>query len=134
MILRTCMIVIGAFSAFVIWKTLRPSPGKPYEQITMEQAQEFMSYESDYILADVGTEEDFAKGHLEGALNIPYNTLGTAASQLLPDAEQQIYVYGRSRKTSEKAARKLCELGYVNITEIGTYDQWKKSGKVEKES
>ena len=113
-----CMLAVGLISAFMILKTFRPSPGKPFEQITMEQAKTFMQYEMGYILADVSTEEDYEAQHPSGAVNIPYEKLGILAGTMLPDKEQQIYICGNNRKQSVMAASKLCEMGYTNISEI----------------
>lgn len=113
-----CALAVGVISSVIIWKNYRPSPGRPYEQITMQQARDFMTYETGYVLADIGTQEEYEKGHLENAVNIPYEKLGVLVTSLLPQKDQQIYVYGRDKKQSEMAARKLCELGYTNISEI----------------
>ncbi len=113
-----CMFAVGVVSAIVIWKTYRPSPGKPFEQITLEQAREFMTYETGYILVDIGTPGEYEEGHLDGAANLPYDQLAGLAMSVLPDQSQQIYLYGRETKKTEMAAHKLCELGYTNISEI----------------
>ena len=113
-----CMLAVGVISAVIIWKNFRPSPGKPYEQVTLEQAMTFMDYETDFILVDIGSEDAFSEEHLDGAVNLPYEELGSRVSVVLPDKNQQIYVYGRDPKQSEMAARKLCTLGYTNIMEI----------------
>ena len=77
-----------------------------------------MAYETGYVLVDIGTEEEFLAEHLDGAVNIPYENLGKLAVTMLPDKGQQIYLYGRDEQQNEMAARKLCELGYTNLSEI----------------
>ena len=42
-----------------------------YEQITPQEAKTIMDTESDYIIIDARTEEEFAEGHIEGAIMIP---------------------------------------------------------------
>ena len=113
-----CALAVGVISSVIIWKNFRPSPGRPYEQITMEQALDFMTFETGYILVDIGTKEEYEEEHLENAVNIPYEELGSLVTTLLPQKDQQIYVYGRDRTRSDMAARKLCKLGYTNISEI----------------
>lgn len=117
-ILLCCALAVGIVSAVIIWKSIRPSPGKPYEQITLEQAQEFMTYETGFILADISSEESFAKLHLDGAVNVPYDQFGDLIFTVFPDKEQQIYLCGEKKKQRDKAASKLCILGYTNVTEI----------------
>ena len=113
-----CMLAVGILSSIIIWRNFRPSPGKPYEVISLEQANAFMAYETGYVLVDIGTEEEFLAEHLDGAVNIPYENLGKLAVTMLPDKGQQIYLYGRDEQQNEMAARKLCELGYTNLSEI----------------
>ena len=130
LIVGLCIFLTAAFSAAILIKTLWPSKGLPYEQITMEQAAEYMEYESDYILLDVRTEEEYAKGHIPGAICISSDEIKAKANELLPDKEQMIYVYCRSGNRSKKAAQTLCSMGYTNITEIGGIIDW--TGETEK--
>ena len=104
LIVLGCMFAVGVISAIIIWKTHRPSPGKPFEQITMEQALAYMEYETGYILVDIGIPEAVLPG-VFGVL-------------VLPDQGQQIYLYGRDAKKADMAAHKLSELGYSNVSEI----------------
>lgn len=123
-IVTVCILSIGIASAVSLIKTIRPSPGKRYEQLTMEEAQEYMRYEASYTLVDVGTEEEFEAGHIDGAVNIPYDTLTANAPVLLPDKTGQIYICGRDRELGEKAASKLVSMGYVAVAEIGLISEW----------
>ncbi len=129
-IIGICIILIGVFSAFILYKSLRPGRGLPYEQITMEQAAEYMSYEAGYLLLDVRTQEEYAEGHIPGAICIPNEEIEYQAERLLPDKEQLIYVYCRSGRRSKEAAQKLCDMEYANITEIGGILDWQ--GETEK--
>ena len=42
-----------------------------YEQITQEEAKKIMDTQTDYVLLDTRTDEEFAQGHIEGAIMIP---------------------------------------------------------------
>ena len=125
LIVGLCIFLTAAFSAAILIKTLWPSKGLPYEQITMEQAAEYMEYESDYILLDVRTEEEYAKGHIPGAICISSDEIKAKANELLPDKEQMIYVYCRSGNRSRQASEKLVKLGYTSVVEIGGINSWK---------
>jgi rhodanese-related sulfurtransferase len=102
--------------------TGREGPG--YSQITMEEAQQRLSIECGFIILDVRTPEEFAAGHIPGALNIPNETIGTDEIPQLPEKEQRIYVYCRSGNRSKQAAEKLVALGYTDIVEIGGILDW----------
>ena len=65
----------------------------PYEQITAEDAKKLMDTESDYIIVDARTEEEFAEGHIPGAILIPEYEITDRAQSELPDKDQLILVY-----------------------------------------
>lgn len=114
----TCILVVAVLSGGILLRHFRPSRGVPYEIVSPEQAREYMEYESDYLCVDVSSAEDYAAGHMEGFINIPYEHLVEKAITELPDAAQVIYVVAGDQETVEKACRKLCELGYKSITLI----------------
>ena len=102
--------------------TGREGPG--YSRITMEEARQRLSIECGFIILDVRTPEEFAAGHIPGALNIPNETIGTDEIPQLPEKEQRIYVYCRSGNRSKQASEKLVALGYTNIVEFGGIIDW----------
>ena len=95
-----------------------------YRQITMDEAITMMESESDYIILDVRTTEEFAEKHIPDAINIPNEAIGTEKIPELPDKEQLILVYCRSGNRSKQASEKLVRLGYTNIVEFGGIIDW----------
>ena len=95
-----------------------------YEQITPAEAKGIMDSEHNYIILDVRTEEEFAEGHIAGAILIPDYEITEKAESILTDKEQQILVYCRSGRRSKNAASKLVELGYSNVKEFGGIIDW----------
>ena len=95
-----------------------------FEQITPAEAKALMDSESDYIILDVRTEEEFNETHIEGAVLIPDYEIGTKADSILTDKEQLILVYCRSGRRSKIAAEKLVKLGYTNVKEFGGIIDW----------
>ena len=98
---------------------------KAYRQITMKEAVDIMEQESNYIILDVRRPDEFAEGHIPGAINIPNETIGTEELKKLPDKAQLILVYCRSGRRSKEAAEKLVKLGYTNVVEFGGILDWK---------
>ena len=82
------------------------------------------------ILLDVRTPEEFASGHIPGAVNLPNEDIGTEEIPSLPDKDKLILVYCRSGNRSKQAAQKLVNLGYTNIVEFGGIMDWK--GEIKK--
>jgi rhodanese-related sulfurtransferase len=101
-----------------------------YKQITMAEAKEIMSTEEEFIILDVRTQEEYADGHIPGAICVPNETIGTEPPVELPDKEKKILVYCRSGNRSRQAAAKLAAMGYSNIVEFGGIMDW--NGEIEK--
>lgn len=95
-----------------------------YKQITMQEAKELFEKGGDYIIVDARRTDEFAEGHIPGAICIPNETIGTEEISELPDKEQLIYVYCRSGNRSKQASEKLVALGYTNIVEFGGIIDW----------
>ena len=95
-----------------------------YTQISMEEARSLMEEETDYIILDVRTEEEFAEKHIPNAVNIPNETIGSEILAELPDKNQLILVYCRSGNRSKQASEKLAALGYTKIYEFGGINDW----------
>lgn len=99
-----------------------------YRQVTTEEAVNIMQTEENYVILDVRTAQEFASGHIPGAVLLPNETIGTEDIPLLPDKDQLILVYCRSGNRSKQAAEKLAQLGYTNIVEFGGINSW--TGKI----
>ena len=95
-----------------------------YEQITPEQAKNIMDTETDYIIIDARTTEEFAEGHIENAILIPEYEIAERAEKELPRKEQLILVYCRSGRRSKIASEELVKLGYTNVKEFGGIIDW----------
>ena len=121
---------------FVLSMMLLSSCGAPgssssgYRQISMDEAVKMMKDEKDYIILDVRRPDEYAEGHIPGAINVPNEEIGAADIAALPDKSQLILVYCRSGRRSKEASEKLVKLGYTNIVEFGGILDYK--GEIEK--
>ena len=97
---------------------------KTYRQVSPEEAAAMMEEETDYIILDVRTQEEYETAHIPGAICIPNETIGTEDIPELPDKEQLILVYCRSGNRSKQASEKLAKHGYTNIVEFGGINSW----------
>ena len=95
-----------------------------YRQISVNEAVYMMEQESDYIILDVRRPDEFAAGHIPGAINVANESIGTADIPQLPEKDQLIMVYCRSGRRSKEASEKLVKLGYTNIVEFGGILDW----------
>ena len=95
-----------------------------YEQISQDEAKRIMDTESDYIIIDARTQEEFDEGHIENAILIPEYEIQEKAPELIPDKNALILVYCRSGRRSKIASEALAELGYTNVKEFGGIIDW----------
>lgn len=70
------------------------------------------------ILLDVRTPEEFAAGHLEGAVNIPVHEVEARLGEL-PDRDKPVVVYCRSGRRSAQAKAVLERSGYAHVHDLG---------------
>lgn len=102
-----------------------------FTSISMKEALKLMASDNNSVLLDVRTPEEFAAGHIPGALQLTNETFTKqAAEKLLPNKTQTIYVYCRSGRRSKESSQKLIDFGYTNVIEIGGIISY--NGPVEK--
>ena len=124
LILLTVLLLVGCAV-----QPTSPSDKAAYRQISMEEAVTMMAQEADYIILDVRRADEYAGGHIPGAINIANESIGTDEIPELPDKDQLILVYCRSGNRSKQTAQKLVDLGYTNIVEFGGILDW--TGEIE---
>lgn len=73
-------------------------------------------------LLDVRTQQEFAAGHIEGALNIPLQELQQRLHELPKD--RPVVVYCRSGNRSSSAAKLLENQGYSAVHDLGGMSRW----------
>jgi phage shock protein E len=86
------------------------------------------------IVLDVRTPQEYANGHVPGAVNIPYTHLPARISELPGASDKDIVVYCATGVRAERAASRFKENGYRRILHLdGDMKQWEaQSRPVEK--
>ena len=74
-------------------------------------------------LVDVRTPEEFAAGHIAGAVNIPVQELDRRIGELEPK-EGPIVVYCRTGIRSGRATLVLKGAGYPQVHDLGAMSRW----------
>lgn len=69
---------------------------------------------------DVRTEAEYNAGHVDGAIQIPYQHIGSKIGSLFQDKGQEIILYCRSGRRADIALNTLRELGYTNVKNVGS--------------
>ena len=81
------------------------------------------------VLLDVRDPEEYASGHIPGAVNIPREEI-EKAKELIPDQDTPIFTYCYSGRRSDYAGISLRKMGYKSVKNIGGITSYK--GTLEK--
>lgn len=77
------------------------------------------------VLVDVRTPEEFVAGHIEGARNIPVDSLNARLADLGPPASTTVVVYCQTGSRSTQAARTLRDAGFTSVHNLGPMSAWR---------
>ena len=116
--------LLAALGALLLLTGCGGEKAPAYRLVNSEEAAAMMETETDYILLDVRTRQEYEQSHIPGAICIPNETIGSEEIPALPHREQLILVYCRSGNRSKQAAQKLADLGYTNVVEFGGILSW----------
>ena len=94
-----------------------------YHKISAEEAYEMMASQ-EVVVMDVRTREEYDGGHIENAVLVPNESIGSEMPEGLPDKEATLLVYCRSGRRSKDAAEKLLALGYQSVYDFGGVIDW----------
>ncbi len=78
------------------------------------------------IVIDVRTSSEYENGHIENAINIPYDVIKDRITEITDDKEALIKLYCKSGRRSGIAKNVLDKLGYRNVTNEGGYEEFMK--------
>ena len=93
-----------------------------YCEIIVGEAYRLISAQE--IMVDIRTREEYDGGHIENAVLVPNESIGSEMPEALPDKETMLLVYCRSGRRSKDAAQKLLELGYQKVCDFGGVIDW----------
>lgn len=79
------------------------------------------------IIVDVRTDAEYDERHIENALLIPLDTISEdVLEEKIRDKDSYIIVYCKSGSRSKKAQEELNNLGYTNVYNLGSIDNYQK--------
>lgn len=126
-ILIILAVIIGG--VIMLNRNTEKEPTNQIQYVSMEEITTIMQENTDYIILDVRTIEEYNEGHIPNAICIPNETIDETVTQQLPNKDQLILIYCRSGNRSKQAAQKLHNLGYTNLVEFGGIIDW--DGEIE---
>jgi len=102
------------------------SPAVP---ISVSEVTELIQTETDSIILDVRSKEEFEKGHIPGAINISHTEIAARIGEIGVTKSEQIIVHCQSGGRAKLAQLVLDENGFTNIRDLeGHWAVWSASG------
>ena len=76
------------------------------------------------VIADVRGRDEYAQGHIPGAVSLPADELDSAKS-LIPDKNTPVFTYCLTGARSRRAAKELKAMGYTRVINMGGINKYK---------
>jgi len=97
--------------------------------ITQEQLLELQaSRDPELLVLDVRSPEEYAAGHVPGAVNVPYDQVAQRLAEIPKDKD--VVLYCRSGRRTGIAAEVLESNGYTRLQHLqGDMEAWVKAGR-----
>lgn len=92
-------------------------------KISAEEAKEMLD-QGGATVVDVRTAEEYAEGHIPGAVLVPVDTIGDEPPLALSDKDAVLLVHCRTGVRSKRAANQLVKLGYTQVYDFGGIVDW----------
>lgn len=127
-ILIILVVIIGG--VIMLSKNTEKETNNEIQYVSMDEITTIMQENTNYIILDARTIEEYNQGHIPNAICIPNETIDETVTTKLPNKDQLILIYCRSGNRSKQAALKLQQLGYTNLIEFGGIIDW--DGEIEK--
>lgn len=124
-------IILLLILGMVLFVSFKNQPVKPvqgsaasYKKITAQEAMNMMQSGQKLTIVDVRTPSEYESGHIQGAINVPNESIASSVVPALADLDATILVYCRSGSRSAQAAKKLLAIGYTNVIDFGGIIDW----------
>ena len=122
------LLATAALGAIVI-AGCSSSTGTEVETVAPTEAADVIAAETDEVVLDIRTPEEYNEGIIEGAVNIDFYADDFAVQLDSLDKDAHYVVYCRSGNRSGQANSTFEELGFTNVTEIdGGIANWYNEG------
>jgi rhodanese-related sulfurtransferase len=94
----------------------------------VELAERIQTDTPPFVL-DVRTTQEFANGHVPGAVHIPHDELASRLEELPVERSEEIVVHCQSGRRASLAEATLREAGYSNVRDLeGHWQAWQGAG------
>lgn len=124
------LVILVALIGVYVWQSTQSGSGtvnRVVQRINPSQYQtSYVQTGEPHVLVDVRTPQEFASGHIPGAVNISLQELPSQLDSLPKD--QPIVLYCRSGARSNTAAQIMARAGFTEIYDLGGIISWQAQG------
>jgi rhodanese-related sulfurtransferase len=105
------------------------APAAVVQPMSQDALLQHQAQHPDHLfLLDVRTPEEYAEGHIAGAVNVPYDQLATRLAEVPKDKD--VVLYCRSGRRAGIAADVLAANGYTRLSHLeGDMIAWSEKGR-----
>lgn len=116
----TWPIIIGVVGVLIVFMLVSRAAMGPL--VSPDDARKLLTQGGQ--LVDVRSAGEYSSGHIDGARNIPVDSIGARAGEL-GDIEKPVIVYCRSGARSSRAKNILESKGYKKVYNLGAISNWR---------
>ncbi len=117
-LLALCVCQFAAQSLHAANDVASPSKAEVPGPLACEQIESILAESAEYVIIDARSPSEFDDGHVEKAINIPYDSVPGYADLLPTDKDQLIVTYCRSGGRATVLKGLLSDMGYTRISVV----------------
>lgn len=122
-------LLIAALAALLLAASPSAAEESRGSPITGAELAQRIEAGSPPLVLDVRTREEYASGHIAGALNIPHDELASRLGELDIETSDEVVVHCKSGGRAGVAEATLREAGYTNVRDLsGHWKGWQAAG------
>jgi phage shock protein E len=126
--LHVNMTALVGVLALSLWGAAAPAAG-PLGEITREELQALLAGGAAPLVLDVRAPEEYAVGHIPGAINIPHDQAAARLEELRSYRDREIVLYCKSGRRAGIAADVLAQAGFSRLRHLaGDMPGWSAQG------
>jgi rhodanese-related sulfurtransferase len=124
-------LVYVSFAIFLVataYQYMRPKGERNYTSVKVAEAYDLIKEGDNIYILDVRARDEYRKGHLRSAKNIPLVDIDKRLNKI--PRNKEVLVYCSNGAKSVRAIRRLEVAGYTNLLHMHEgYRGWKKAGR-----
>jgi rhodanese-related sulfurtransferase len=126
----TRLPLLALLAALAATPATAEAPATPAVATIAPQALEQRLGDPGIVVLDVRTPEEYAAGHVPGAVNVPHDQVESRLAELAGAKHKEVVLYCRSGRRAQMAADVLAKAGFRRLSHLeGDYTAWSAAGR-----